>query len=46
MFSEQNHYQHQLTGEITQELLQFLKLKIKDNVDHVGLSQLLELLKD
>jgi len=33
MFSELKAYQHQLIGEPQEQLM---KLKIKDNVDHVG----------
>jgi len=46
LFLEQKIYQLKLIGEIILELLLLPELKIKDNVDHVGHSQLLELLKD
>jgi hypothetical protein len=46
MYLEPILYQIKLIGETTTELLPLPMLKTKDNVDHVGLSQLLELLKD
>jgi len=46
LFLELKIYQLKLIGEITQELLLLLELKTKDNVVHVGHSQLLEHLKD